>query len=269
MAEENAKLAYIKTREDQENMENSLSEAQSLLSLRKIPKHIHAFDISTTFGVSSVGGVVSFVDGKPDKSGYRRFSIKEVEGIDDYAMIDETLARHYRKIQREGGELPDLVLIDGGKGHLNRAILAMKRLGLEEIELASIAKGKDRNKGETDEIFRPGMPDPITSQPHHPGRRLLQIVRDEVHRFSITAHRKLRQKKSKYSILEEIQGVGPQRRLALMKHFKGLDAMKKATLEEFQSVPGITATMAQRIKEALGKEDGSIPDYKIKGIGKN
>lgn len=251
MAEENARMGYVKAMQDQESKENILAETQRLLSLKKIPRRIDAFDISTTFGASSVGGMVSFVDGKPDKSKYRRFSIKEVAGIDDYAMIDETLARRYQNAQKEGGPLPDLVLIDGGKGHLNRAIQAMKRLGLEEVELVSIAKGKARNNEETDEIFRPGDPNPIASTPRHPGRRFLQTVRDEVHRFSITAHRKLRQKKSKYSVLDGVPGIGPKRRVALMKRFKGLEAMEKADIGELQSVPGITEALAQRIKEAL------------------
>ncbi len=253
MAEENAKSAFYKTVDNQEKKKNALMEIQRSFSLKKLPEHIEAFDISNTFGASAVGAVVSYKNGEPDKSGYRRFSIKEVEGIDDYAMMEETLTRHYGKIREEKGVFPDLVLIDGGKGHLNRSVAVLKKLKIENMELISIAKGSKRNQPETDEIYRPGHTSPISTPPNHSGRKLLQAIRDEVHRFSITAHRKLRQKKARHSLLEEIRGIGPKRKIALMKHFKGLEAMKKAGIEELKTVPGMTEILARTVKETLFK----------------
>ncbi len=252
MAEENARFA-MRTELDKEDVATrSLEELQETLSLKKFPRVIEGFDISNISGTSAVGSMVVFENAKAEKGKYRRFKIKTVEGIDDYAMITEVMIRRYARLLDEGKPLPDLILIDGGKGHLNTGFKALESLELEgRIDLACIAKGKFRSNVETDEVFLVGKKNPVGFRESSPSRFLLQRVRDEAHRFAIDYHRKLRGKGSLSSPLEGIPGIGKKRRLMLLKEFGSIENIKNATLEDLQKLPGITQPLAEKITRAV------------------
>ena len=252
MAEENARFA-MRTELDKEDVATrSLEELQETLSLKNFPRVIEGFDISNISGTHAVGSMVVFENAKAEKGKYRRFKIKTVEGIDDYAMITEVLIRRYARLLDEDKPLPDLVLIDGGKGHLNTGYKALESLELEgRIDLACIAKGKFRSNVETDEVFLVGKKDPVWFKESSPSRFLLQRVRDEAHRFAIDYHRKLRGKGSLSSPLEGIPGIGKKRRLMLLKEFGSLENIKNASLEDLQKLPGITQPIAEKINKAV------------------
>ena len=234
MAEENARFA-MRTELDKEDVATrSLEELQETLSLKNFPRVIEGFDISNISGTHAVGSMVVFENAKAEKSKYRRFKIKTVEGIDDYAMITEVMVRRYARLLDEGKPLPDLILIDGGKGHLNTGNKVLESLELEgRIDLACIAKGKFRSNVETDEVFLVGRKDPVWFQESSPSRFLLQRVRDEAHRFAIDYHRKLRGKGSLSSPLEGIPGIGKKRRLMLLKEFGSIENIKNGNAGRF------------------------------------
>ncbi len=252
MAEENARFA-MRTELDKEDVATrSLEELQETLSLKNFPRVIEGLDISNISGTYSVGSMVVFENAKAEKGKYRRFKIKTVEGIDDYAMITEVMTRRYARLLDEGKPLPDLILIDGGKGHLNTGYKVLESLELEErIDLACIAKGKFRSNVETDEVFLVTHKDPVGFEQNSPSRFLLQRVRDEAHRFAIDYHRKLRGKGSLSSPLEGIPGIGKKRRLLLLKEFGSIENIKNATLEDLQKLPGITQPIAEKISKAV------------------
>ena len=252
MAEENARFA-MRTELDKEDVATrSLEELQETLSLKNFPRVIEGFDISNISGTSAVGSMVYFETGKAEKAKYRRFKIKTVAGIDDYAMITEVMTRRYARLLDEGKPLPDLVLIDGGKGHLNTGYKVLQSLELEgRIDLACIAKGKFRSNLETDEVFLVGKKDPVWFRDNSPSRFLLQRVRDEAHRFAIDYHRKLRGKGALASPLEGVPGIGKKRRLMLLKHFGSLENIKNASVEELQKLTGITNKLAEKINKAV------------------
>jgi excinuclease ABC subunit C len=252
MAEENARFA-MRTELDKEDVATrSLEELQEALSLKNFPRVIEGFDISNISGTYSVGSMVVFENAKAEKGKYRRFKIKTVEGIDDYAMISEVMTRRYARLLDEGKPLPDLILIDGGKGHLNTGYKVLESLELEgRIDLACIAKGKFRSNVETDEVFLVVKKDPVGFEQNSPSRFLLQRVRDEAHRFAIDYHRKLRGKGSLFSPLEGIPGIGKKRRLMLLKEFGSIENIRNATLEDLQKLPGITQPIAEKINKAV------------------
>ncbi len=252
MAEENARFA-MRTELDKEDVATrSLEELQETLSLKNFPRVIEGFDISNISGTNAVGSMVVFENAKSAKEKYRRFKIKTVAGIDDYAMITEVMIRRYARLLDEGKPLPDLILIDGGKGHLNTGYKALESLELEgRIDLACIAKGKFRSNLETDEVFLAGKKDPVWFKENSPSRFLLQRVRDEAHRFAIDYHRKLRGKGSLSSPLEGIPGIGKKRRLMLLKEFGSIENIKNATLEELQKLPGITKSIAEKVIKSI------------------
>lgn len=252
MAEENARFAVRAEMDKGDVATRSLEELQETLGLRNFPRVIEGFDISNTMGQQAVGSMVRFEHARPEKKEYRRFKIKSVEGIDDYAMLSEVLTRRYMRLIDEEQPLPDLVLIDGGKGHLNTAFKVLEALDIEHrVDLACIAKGKFRRDVETDEVFLPGRDDPAWFKENSPSRFLLQRVRDESHRFAIEFHRKLRGKSSLASPLESIPGVGKKRRLALLKHFGSLEAIKQASEEEIAEAPGIPGALASKIAKNI------------------
>jgi len=252
MAEDNARFAMRTEMDKGDVATRSLEELRDTLGLKNFPKVIEGFDISNIMGDHAVGSMVSFKNAKADKSQYRRFKIKSVQGIDDYAMLLEVMTRRYARLLDENKPLPDLILIDGGKGHLNTGHKALANLELENrIDLICIAKGKHRHDVETDEVFLVGKKEPVWFKENSPSRFLLQRVRDESHRFAIDYHRKLRGKKSMDSPLEHISGIGKKRRLMLLKHFGSLENIKNASVEELQTLPGITATLAEKISQAV------------------
>jgi excinuclease ABC subunit C len=224
-----------------------LLELKEKLHLPVIPARIEGYDISNIRGTSSVGSMIVFNKGVPQKSRYRRFRITTVSSIDDYAMIQEVLRRRFKNFlnnERKWMEKPDLVIIDGGKGHLNAAIQVLKELGVEDIRVASIAK-------ENEEIFVPGSPDPVNFTQSSAGLHLLQRVRDEAHRFALSYHQNLRSRRSTKSVLDSITGIGPRRKKSLLLKFGSIKGIKEASVEELQNLKGINRTLAEHIKYSL------------------
>jgi len=247
---EQLKLKWIS---DTNRMESAMSELQEQLNLPKLPKRIECYDISHIQGTNTVASMSVFEDGKPLSSDYRRFKIKSHDGNDDFASMKEVLTRRFKRLKnaREGGEentsfaaSPDLVLIDGGKGQLSSAVEAMLFLGLQDIQLASIAKREE-------EIFLPDAAEPVIMPRNSQALFLLQRVRDEAHRFAITFHRNLRGKHSVKSALDLVPGVGPKRRKMLIRTFGSVKGIREASEEQLAAAPGMTAKVAQQIKEHL------------------
>jgi excinuclease ABC subunit C len=261
LAAENAAetLAHLRAQWllDEGKSVEALAELQEHLELASPPARIECYDISNIQGKAATGSMVVFVKGVPRKSDYRRFKIRTVEGADDYAMMKEVLRRRFRRTARETKEkgegvedkawtiLPDLVVVDGGKGQLNAALEVMDEYGLREaVPVVGLAK-------EREEIFAPDRPEPILLPRGSQGLFLMQRIRDEAHRFALQYHRRLREKKTLTSTLEEIPGIGPKRRQALLKHFGSLESIREATVEELMAVPGMTRRAAEQVKEHL------------------
>ena len=255
MAEENANFA-LRTELDRGELGlRSLEELKDTLGLKYFPEVIEGFDISNISGQHAVGSVVVFKNAVPENSRYRRFKIEGVKGIDDYAMLREVLGRRYSRLLKEEKPMPNLILIDGGRGHLSSAEKIISELGiLEKVDLACVAKGKFRNNIETDEVFLPRKKTPVYFRENSPSRFLIQRIRDESHRFAISYHRKLRDKISLFSPLESIPGIGKKKRLLLLKNFGSLDAIRDASPIQLQAIPGITENLARRIIITLGSD---------------
>ncbi len=220
----------------------SILELQRILNLDKPPRVIEGIDISNIMGKDATGSIVVFEDGRPTKSKYRRFRIKTVKGPDDYGMIREVLTRRFKRLLKEGRPLPDLLLVDGGKGQLSSALRVLKEIE-EDIPVLAFAKRFDQL------YFKDGR---MVSIPGNSSAlKLLKRIRDESHRFAITFHRKLRGKKTKRSVLERIEGIGEKRKLLLLQYFGSLQRLKSASLEEIAQVKGIGKRFAERIYEFL------------------
>ncbi len=228
-----------------------LYQVQRRLALRRYPERIECFDLSNIAGTEGVGGMVVFERGHPAPSAYRKYRIKTAPGGDDYAMLDEVLTRRYKK--RGAKEpLPDLLIVDGGKGQLNRTIAVLKTLGIYgSFDLIGIAK-RDPERGDTeDKIYKPGRKNPVGLKKCPEVLFFLQRIRDEAHRYVITYHRKRRMKTYRRSILEGIPGIGETRKTRLLKHFGSLKRIKAASVEELAAVPGMTSQAARAVWEAL------------------
>lgn len=224
---------------------------QESLRLEVLPLRIEGYDISNTQGNEAVGAMVVFVDGKPYKSGYRRFKIKNVEGPNDFAMMQEMLRRRFKHGENKDedekkrfAEPPDLIMIDGGKGHLHAAMEVLDELDIQHFPICSLAKREE-------DIYLPGVPMPIRLDRRSEGLKLLQQVRDEAHRFGITHHRQLRGQRMKKSILRDIPGVGPAKERALLQKFGSIEKLREANEEDLQSLPGVTAPLAKIILNHL------------------
>jgi excinuclease ABC subunit C len=223
-----------------------LQELKRALRLPRLPRRIECYDISNIQGALAVGSMVVLEKGWPRPAHYRRFRIKTVAGADDYAMIRETLMRRFKRASTgEGswGVIPDLVLIDGGRGQLNAALGVRKELGLA-VPMASLAK-------ENEEVFTPGNPEPICLPKDSPALHILQRARDEAHRFAVSYHRKLRHKEAVASALDDIPGIGPRRKRALLRRFGSVEAIRQASLEELGQTESITPALVKRITDDL------------------
>jgi excinuclease ABC subunit C len=219
---------------------------RDLLSLPRQPHRIDAFDISNLGPNMAVGSMVVFQDGEPEKSEYRRYRIRTVKGQDDFAMMREVITRRFRRALEEETPLPDLVLVDGGKGQLNAALMALRDVELErEQPIIGLAK-------KFEHIFLPGESDPIILSDRDPVLHLIQRIRDEAHRFAIAYHRRLREKTISVSVLDHIPDIGPKRKQSLIQHFGSLDRIREATIDELRSVKGITQKIAEDIRKHLG-----------------
>jgi excinuclease ABC subunit C len=226
----------------------ALSELQKELKLSKPPERIEGYDISDIQGQAAVGSMVVFEGGKSKPAHYRRFRIKTVPEANDYAMLQEVIRRRFKRVQGEtaGSDwvvLPDLVLVDGGKGQLNAVYDAMQELGVTN-SVASLAK-------ENEEIYLPGKPNPIMLSRSSKGLQLLQRVRDEAHRFALGYHRKVHKRDTFVSVLDNIPGVGPKRKRALLRKFGSVSSMQQASIEELAATRGITRSLAENIKKSL------------------
>ena len=272
LAEENARQALKSAAVRAEQAERALEELEQKLRLPKRPGWIECYDISHLMGKEAVGSLVKFVEGEPDKSGYRRFRIKGVEQSDDYRMMREVLSRRFRRALAEDQELPDLVLVDGGKGQLNVARAVLKELGIRDLPVAALPKvnlgsGPELNIKKGERVYLPGVKDPVWLLAHSAGLHLIQRIRDEAHRFAISYHRRLRGKRAVRSELENIPGIGPKKRNLLLKHLGGIEKVRQATLEELAVVPGISRQDAERIRnffdqENSGRADPFVPETK-------
>jgi excinuclease ABC subunit C len=269
MAKENAsealRMMKAQWEADTTRQETALSELQEYLHLPTTPNRIECYDISTTQGTAIVASRVVFVQGTPKKAEYRRFNIRTVEheGSDDYQSMREALTRRFNRyvtlkdepiITAPGKQdreetwrlLPDLLLIDGGKGQLGVAVEVLAEFGLtESVPVASLAK-------QFEEIYLPGRPEPVILPRRGQSLYLVQRVRDEAHRFAVTSHRARREKIGMSSLLEKVPGIGPKKRKALLQHFgNSIDAIRKASLDELKAVRGITQDLAETIKATL------------------
>jgi excinuclease ABC subunit C len=232
-----------------EVISSGLRELKNRLRLPKMPRRIECYDVSNIQGALAVGSMVVLEKGWPKPAHYRRFRIKTVAGSDDYAMLQETLRRRFKRgLTGEGtwAIIPDLVLIDGGKGQLNAALELRQELGLDSIPIASLAK-------ENEEVFIPGDPQPVHIAKDSPALHILQRARDEAHRFAISYHQRLRHKEGITSALDNIPGIGSKRKKALLRKFGSIEAIKEASPEELGQTEGITPALAQKVKEELVK----------------
>lgn len=257
MAEENALYSFNKHKNTK--VDDTLLEIKNLLKLKKLPKRIGAVDISNLSGSEAVGALIVFEEGRFIKDDYRLFKIKTVKGINDFAMTGEVVGRHLKNIADDENLLPQMLLIDGGKGQLDFAIRAMKPFNLP-IEIAAIAKAKNYKSAslssnirhDVDRVYLPGKKRPVPLEPFLASTHLLQRIRDEVHRFAISYHKKLRAKRTLESPLEKIRGIGRTRRLLLLKHFGSIDAIRKAPLDEIAALKGMNRKAAEELNRVLG-----------------
>lgn len=264
---------------DAARRDEALTELADVLSLARVPDRIECYDMSNIGGTSAVGSMVVFVNGRPEPREYRRFRIRSGETPDDFRMMAEVLRRRFSRVARlraetgalslvavgadEGDEpldspeddaprepewaVPDLVIVDGGKGQLSAAVGALDGLGISDVPLAGLAK-------RFEELYLPGRSDPIVLPRRSQALYLVQRIRDEAHRFAITYHRQVRGKRALRSELDEIEGVGPSRKRALLKRFGSVRRIREAALEEVSATPGISAALAARIKAHLARE---------------
>ncbi|SNQ60233.1 excinuclease ABC subunit UvrC [Candidatus Methanoperedens nitratireducens] len=249
LAQENARMLLNQKMLAEGNGRNeAIAELQKALALPVMPATIEAFDISNIGGTDAVGSLVAFKDGKPDKKNYRRFRIQTIQGADDFAMMGEVVGRAYSRMKEEGKGMPDLILIDGGKGQLNAALAALKG---RKPNIAALAK-------EFEHIFLPEREAPIILPKGSPALQLLQRIRDEAHRFAIEYHRKLRGKKIVESALDEIAGIGLKKKQALLRYFGSVEKLRKAEVSEIEKVSGITRKDAERVYGYFRKPHGDI-----------
>ncbi len=264
MAQANAQEALEQARArwlaDTGKTEAALEELQEELNLPGPPRRIECYDISNIQGTNAVGSMVVFVDGRPRRQEYRRFKIRTVQGADDFAMMAEVLKRRFRRAtapaDRDGETptdeakaqawrtLPDLLIVDGGKGQLNAALDVMRDLGVEQVPAAGLAK---RNE----ELFVKDMTEPIVLPRTSQALYLVQRVRDEAHRFAVTYHRGLRGKRSVQSALDAVPGVGPKRKKALLRKFGSVKAVREAPVDEIAATVGFTRSLAEKVKEQV------------------
>ena len=244
---EQLKIRQIATPKE---LEAAIGEIEKELKLPTPPLRMEAYDISDIQGKAAVGSMVVFEKGKSKPAHYRRFRIKTVSGADDYAMLQEVLRRRFKHIGEETplpdawAIVPDLVLIDGGKGQLNAALSAMGELGVTSVPVASLAK-------ENEEIYVPKRFKPIVLPRSSPGLRLLQRLRDEAHRFALGYYHKVHRRESFISVFDGIPGIGPKRKRALLKKFGSVQAVREAPLEEMAAASGMTEKLARKVKESL------------------
>jgi excinuclease ABC subunit C len=261
MALDNARVSLSQNLMTNSGRELTLMALKSELGLKRLPRRIEAFDISNFGGREAVGSMVSFESAQPMKAGYRHYNIKTVGQPDDFAMMEEVITRRYRRVMEEGGEWPDLIMVDGGKGQLGAALEALKNLGadLSETDVIGLAKAKEkglkyggvRESSSFERVYKPGEAEPRVLSPTSAAVNLLAQARDESHRFAITHHRKLRHKKAAASPLDDIPGIGRKRKMQLLKHFGSFRAIREAEHDALHAVPGLPKKIVDSIYSSL------------------
>ena len=258
LADENAQHTLVteQAQTEQKRMRriHALEELREALNLEALPLRIECYDISTAMGQDNVGSMVVFQDALPKNAHYRKFGIRDQVGMDDFAAMAEMISRRFARLSDGTGEshdpsfaaAPNLVVIDGGKGQLAAALESMQAYDLPRVAVIALAK-------RIEEVFVPGQPDPIVLSRHSAGLQLLQRIRDEAHRFAVGFHRQRREARGFGSIFDDLEGVGPARRRALLNHFGSVEEMLAATPEELEGVPGVPPATARRIYAQLHK----------------
>jgi excinuclease ABC subunit C len=261
LAQQNAELALESDAAHRERKRlrrvEALEELRECLNLESLPLRIECYDISNIQGTAPVGSMVVFQDAVPKKAHYRKFGIKGVEGQDDFAMMAEVISRRFARAKQVTAErydegfaaIPNLIVVDGGKGQLSAALRAIQAYDLPRVAVISLAKREE-------EVFVPGRPQPIALSRDSAGLQLLQRIRDEAHRFALGFHRTRRDAKARESILDALPGVGPARRRALIQHFGSPERLLEATSEELEGVPGVPAKVGREIHAALRRAGG-------------
>ena len=259
LASENARLALESevAQAEQKRLRRieALEELREALNLESLPIRIECYDVSNIQGEAPVGSMVVFQDALPKKAHYRKFGVRSLDGQDDFAAMAEVVSRRFARLSDDGtGEdfdesfaaTPNLVVIDGGKGQLSAALAAMQAYDLPRVAVIALAK-------RIEEVFVPGRSEPVVLDPHSPGLQLLQRIRDEAHRFAVGFHRQRRDTKSFGSIFDDLEGVGPARRRAILQHFGSAERFLAASQEELEGVPGVPAKTARAIYAQLHK----------------
>jgi excinuclease ABC subunit C len=262
LAQQNAELALAEDAAERERKRlrriEALEELREALNLESLPIRIECFDISNIQEESPVGAMVVFQDAVPKKAHYRKFGVRRAGGQDDFAMMAEVISRRFARARSVAAEeydesfaaIPNLVVVDGGKGQLSAALAAMHQHDLPRVAVIALAKREE-------EVFVPGRPDPVRLDPSLPGLHLLQRVRDEAHRFALGFHRQRRETRARESILDALPGVGPARKRALIRHFGSPERLLAASSDELEAVPGVPAKTGRRIYAALHKAGGA------------
>jgi excinuclease ABC subunit C len=259
MARENARHSFHERHDQEKKRERMMEELKARLPIKNFPARIECFDISNIQGTQAVGSMVIFQDGQPDKDQYRRYKIRTVEGADDFAMMYEVLKRRFERAKEEN-ILPDLLIVDGGKGQLNVALEVMRELEIQNVDVIGLAKmrvragPREREIIRTEErVFVPYRSNPVVLNRNSNALFLLQQVRDEAHRFAITYHKKLRSRETIRSILDTIRGVGKVRRRRLLNHFGSVRGILEASEEELAKLPFMTPKLAHEILTSLNQ----------------
>jgi excinuclease ABC subunit C len=259
MASDNASQSLREQLLSRKSKERVLLNLKNELGLRNLPRRIEAFDISQIQGTESVASMVVFENNLPDKRHYKKFRIRSVQGQDDFASMAEVIRRRYVRAKEEG-LFPDLILIDGGKGQLNAALDVLMELGVSEPDIIGLAKARSGEEGEAREferVFLPGVEEPVILDPTSATTHLVARVRDEAHRFAITYHRKLREKRVVRSELDDIPGIGETRKKALLRHFGSVEKVRNAAVEELAAVPGMTRRAAEDVSSYFAAREGA------------
>jgi excinuclease ABC subunit C len=260
MAIDNARQSFSERHDQEKAREKMLLELQSHLRLKQYPQRIECFDISTIHGAHAVGSMVTFINGEPDRNHYRHYRIRSIDpstGGDDFGMMLEVLKRRFAR-GKEQADLPDLVVVDGGKGQLAMALAAMREVGVTGVDVVGLAKMRVHSAPRSsaierseERVFLPGQSNPVILRRNSNALFLLQRVRDEAHRFAITYHKKLRSTQTLYSALDHIPGVGGVRKRALLRAFGSIKRIGEATLEDLVKVPSMNEKLAREILDSL------------------
>jgi excinuclease ABC subunit C len=249
LARKNASLKIIADARPEQRSKEILAELKTAIGLIATPFRIEAFDISNIQGAEAVGSMVAFKDAEPRKSEYRHFKIREVEGVDDFAMLSEVIKRRARHIREGRDRAPDLIMVDGGRGQVSAARRALHESELQSIPVIGLAKREE-------EIYVEGDPVPIRLPRSNSALKFLQRMRDEAHRFAIEYHRKLRSKRLERSELDDIRGIGEMRKILLLHQFGSIEALRRATMDDIASINGIGGSIAAKVYEHFHGKQG-------------